>query len=57
MTNNIMKAYKVTYFEMGEDFYGYPKAYRVEKYFTTEEKANAFAAENADAKVEEIEIQ
>jgi len=50
------KIYRVWFYEMGEDAYGYPKSYKVEKFFSTLEKAEDFAKE-VDGKTEEIEVE
>ena len=52
----MMTIYKVYYYEMTEDAYGYPKSRKVEKYFSTEKKAEDFAKE-VDGKTEEIEVE
>jgi hypothetical protein len=50
------KIYRVWWYKMGEDAYGYPKTYKEEKFFSTLEKAENFAKE-VDGRTEEVEVE
>ena len=55
-----MVVYRVSWWAYGQDEYGYPRSFKKEKFFVTEDKAKAFIDKNLEGvwhEFTEIEVE